>query len=224
MLPSAFVSFPLLKDEKQMRPTSRDLAARDNAISSLMGALPGPDFGAEGRQARPSFGNFGGSFGDDPHPQANPAAAVAAWNARQATAKRAMVLRPNTGSTLDVMRFTWGIEQTLTLDTADSLDMQGNPEVDFRPQRCTANAPLPGFCTLNSMKAANVDAIVGGRVDSFNFSAQAQGSEVDFPTLTPANTMKVTGDYSGLLPDGGYVTSTDFIFIVAFTGPAGLTP
>jgi hypothetical protein len=180
-----------LKVENNMRPNSQQLAARDNALSALMGALPGPDFGAEGRQAQPSFGTFG-TFGDDPHPGANPAAAVAAWNQRQATNKRAMVLRPNTGSTLDVMRFTWGIEQTLTLSTAVALSLQGNPEVDFRPQRCTANSPLPGFCRLASMKAANVDAMVGGRVDSFNISAQAQGSEVDFPTLTPANTMKVT--------------------------------
>lgn len=204
-----------------MKPTSRDLAQRDNAVSALMGALPGADFGAEGRQ-KASFGNFGGSFGDDPHPSTP--GAVEAWQRRQATNRRAMVLRPNTGSTLDVMRFTWGVEQTLVLEAAAALDMQGNPEVDFRPQRVTSNAPIPAFCTVDSMKAANVDAIVGGRVDAFNFSAQAQGSEVDFPTLTPANTMKITGDYSDLLPDGGYVTSTDFIFIIAFTGPAGLTP
>jgi hypothetical protein len=199
-----------------MRPNSSQLARRDNAFSSLMGALPGPDFGGDGSFGRDS------DFGDDPHP-ASPGA-VQAWQRRQNTNQRKRVLRPNMGSDVDVMRFTWGVEQTITLETVVALDMQGNPEVDFRPQRVTANAPLPGFCTIDSMKAANVDAIVGGRIDAFDFSAQAQGSEVDLPTLTPANTLKITGDYNDLLPDGGYVTATAFIFIVSFKGPAGLTP
>ncbi len=203
-----------------MRPSSLDLALRDPAHGALVGALPGPTFG-NGR-----FGgrfNGDGNFGADGNPSAQDL--HQAWAEKQATAARRKILRPNTGSELDVMRFSWGVVTLLSLSTPDNdLQLSGNPEVDFRPQRVTANVPFPGMCTISSMKAANVDAIVGGEVDAYTYASVAQGAEVDFPTLSPANTMKVFGTYSGLLPDGGYITSTDYKFIVAFTGPAGLTP
>ncbi len=204
-----------------MRPGNLALALRDPALGAHVGALPGADFGAD---RRPQFGNHSFGFGADGAP---PTAADyhAAMQAQRATRNRTELLHPNRDSDISVMRFSWGIEETLTLETADTgLLLTGNPEVDFRPQRVTSNVPLPGMCTINSMKAANVDAIVGGQVDAFIYSALAQGAEVDFPTLTPANTMKITGAYSGLLPDGGYVTATDFVYNIAFTGPAGLTP
>lgn len=201
-----------------MRPTSLALALRDPAIGALSGALPGPTFGNGSR-----FGSFGGNgnFGGEP----TAADLHQAWSEKQATAARRRILRPNEHSELDVMRFSWGVTTDLLLETPDAnLQLSGNPEVDFRPQRVTANVPWPAMCTISSMKAANVDAIVGGEVDAYTYAAVAQGAEVDFPTLTPANTMKVFGTYSGLLPDGGYVTSTTFKLIIAFTGPAGLTP
>jgi hypothetical protein len=206
-----------------MRPTSLALALRDPALGALSGALPGPTFGNYGQSRFGGRGNFGhdGNFGADPSPQD----LHQAWTEKQATAARRRILRPNEHSELDVMRFSWGVSTELTLSTADpDLSLSGNPEVDFRPQRVTANVPWPAMCTISSMKAANVDAIVGGEVDAYTYAAVAQGAEVDFPTLTPANTMKVFGTYSGLLPDGGYVTSTAFKLIIAFTGPAGLTP
>ena len=207
-----------------MRPTSLDLALRDPALGALSGALPGPTFGNSRRISDSRFGgrnSFGGDFGAEP----TAADMHQAWQEKQATASRRRILRPNENSDLDVMRFSWGVTTRVTLSTADAnLALQGNPEVDFRPQRVTANVPLPGMFHISSMKAANVDAIVGGEVDAYTYAAVAQGAEVDFPTLTPANTMKVTGLYTGLLPAGGYVTATPFDLIVAFTGPAGLTP
>lgn len=206
-----------------MRPTSLALALRDPALGALSGALPGPTFGnSRGDSRFGGRGNFGGSgFGAEP----TAADMHQAWVEKNATASRRRILRPNEHSDLDVMRFSWGVQTELTLSTADlGLSLSGNPEVDFRPQRVTANVPVPAMCTIDSMKAANVDAIVGGEVDAYTYAAVAQGAEVDFPTLTPANTMKITGTYSGLLPAGGYVTATPFKLIVAFTGPAGLTP
>lgn len=208
-----------------MRPTSLDLALRDPALGALSGALPGPTFGNSRRISDSRFGGHGTFGGDGFGAEPTAADMHQAWEEKKATQARRRILRPNTGSDLDVMRFSWGVQETVTLSTANlALSLSGNPEVDFRPQRVTANVPGPAMCTIDSMKAANVDAIVGGEVDAFIYAATAQGAEVDFPTLTPANTMKVTGTYSGLLPSGGYVTSTAFKFIVAFTGPAGLTP
>ena len=57
-----------------MRPNANQLAMRDPALASIMGALPGSDFGYGGRSRRAvqprrqgtaSFGDFGFGFGDD---------------------------------------------------------------------------------------------------------------------------------------------------------------
>lgn len=187
-------------------PDKRTLATRDPAMASLVGLIKGADFGAD--------------FGDDYEFGAESDAAKArAWDASQ-TQKREALLEPNKGSTAKIQRYAFGMSQEVTLSTAEALDMDGNPDTHIRPQRVTCNAPIPGFARLSSIKVANVGVIVGGEVDAFDFAANGQDQQLDVPTLSPANKVRVTGQYSGLLPSGGYVTATAFLFIVSFKGPA----
>lgn len=185
-------------------PDKRSLATRDPAMASLVGLIKGSDFGVE--------------FGDDYEFGAESDAAKArAWDD---TRKREAILEPNKNSTAKIQRYAFGLSQTVALSTAEALDMEGNPDTHIRPQRVTCNAPIPGFARLSAIKVANVGVIVGGEVDAFDFAANGQDQELDVPTLSPANKVRVTGNYSGLLPSGGYVTATDFVFIVSFKGPA----
>jgi hypothetical protein len=191
------------------------LASRDPALAVATGALNPADFGVE-------FGaDYGVQFGADAPTPGNMAQA---WANQQRTQQRELLLQPNLGSDVKIQRYTFGVSQTVTLATAVALSMTGNPETNLRPQRVTANAPGPGFARLDAIKVANVGVIVGGQIDAFDLAAQAQDAALDVPTLTPANAVKVTGNYSGLLPSGGYVTATPFIFIVSFKGPASITP
>ena len=89
----------------------------------------------------------------------------------------------------------------------------------IRPQRVTCNAPIPGFARITAIKVANIGVIVGGRVDAFDFASNSDDQKLDVPTLSPSNTIRVQGDYSGLLPSG-YLTATPFVFIASFKGPA----
>jgi hypothetical protein len=202
-----------------MRPNSKILALRDPAAAVLLGALaaPGSDFGVE-------FGGYGDDygveFGDDPPTPENMAKA---WKEKQYTKQRERILSPNAGSSAKIQRYTFGIGQTLTLETASALSLSGNPQTYIRPQRVTANAPAPAFCRLATMQVGNVGVIVGGPIDAFELAAQAQDAHLDVPTLGPQNAVQVTGNYDALLPTG-YVTATAFRFIVSFKGPASMTP
>lgn len=201
-----------------MRPTARNLALRDPALAAAIGAIDGADFGVE-------FGTdygveFGVEFGADAPTQENMAAA---WANQQRTKQRELLLEPNKGSSAKIQRYTFGVTQNLTLSTAATISARGNPETNLRPQRVTANVPCPAFASLSSIKVANVGVIVGGEIDAFDLAAQAQDAALDVPTLTPANAVNVSGLYSGLLPDGGYVTATAFKFAISFKGPASMT-
>jgi len=208
-------------------PTSRVLAMRDPAAAVLLGALaaPGSDFGVSFGNI-PQFGNapqFGNDygFGDDAPTAENMAKA---WQEKQLTKKREMLLTPNAGSAAKIQRYTFGLSQTITLETAVVLALSGNPQVYIRPQRVTTNAPCAAFARLTSMQVGNVGVIVGGGIDAFDLAAQAQDAHLDVPTIGPQNQVQVGGNYDGLLPSGGYVTATAFRFITSFKGPASMTP
>lgn len=199
-----------------MRPNSKNLALRDSAAAVLLGAVAphGADFGNDY-----SFGHDYSGFGAD---APTPENMQRAWQEKQETRARERLLSPNAGSSVKIQRYAFGVTQTLTLSTAVALSMSGRPETNFRPQRVTANAPLPAFCRISSIKVANVGVIVGGEVDAFDFAANGWDQSLDVPTISPANTVTVTGNYDGLLPDGGYVTATSYRFIVSFKGPANM--
>jgi hypothetical protein len=198
-----------------MRPNSKVLALRDPAAAILLGSLAaaGSDFGVE-------FGGHAPDFGDDAPTAENMAKA---WKEKQYTKQRERILSPNAGSSAKIQRYTFGIGQTLTLETAVALSMTGNPQTYIRPQRVTSNAPTAAFCRLATMQVGNVGVIVGGPIDAFELAAQAQNAHLDVPTLGPQNAVQVTGNYDALLPTG-YITATAFRFIMSFKGPASMTP
>ncbi len=194
-----------------MKPNSNALARRDPALASLLGLVGASDFGGDYR--------FQGEyqFGED---APTPANMQQAWAEKQATRAREALIDPNRNSLAKIQRYAFGVSQTLTLETAAVVAQSGNPQTNFRPQRITSNAPLPGFARFSAMSVANVGVIVGGQVDAFDFSADGQDQQLDLPTLSPANSVNVAGNYDALLPAGGYVTATAFRLITSFKGPA----
>jgi len=216
-----------------MRPNSKVLALRDPAAAALVGAINGADFGSD------EYGDdYGYDFGDDyafaadPSPVAiakpvAPPAHVAAqlWAAHKKktahTESRQRLIEPNKGSAVKIERYSFAINQTLTLGTAVALNMSGQPDTNIRPQRVTMNAPSPGFATVAEIKVANVSVTVGGTSDAWDYNSLGVGQSLDMPTLTPANRATVLGNYSGFVPPG-FVGGSAYTFCCSFKGPASI--
>jgi len=105
----------------------------------------------------------------------------------------------------------------LVLGVAGAINATGQPDTNIRPQRCTMNAPQPGFATIAEIKVANVSVSVGGTQDAFDYSALGVGQSLDMPTLTPANRATVLGNYTGFVPPG-YVGGAPYTFCASFKG------
>jgi hypothetical protein len=189
--------------------TARDLVMRDVALAAVMGALPGADFGVD-------FG-YQTSFGDEQ-------AAAEAWKAQQdRTQKREHLLEPNRGSAAKIQRYTFSLNATIAaLATPQpGLSANGAPDTNFRPQRVVINTPFVGFLLLRGLRVANVAVLVGGIADGHQFNPNAVGSDLDLPTLSPANRAAFDAEYTGTVP-APLVGTDPYLLAVGFTGPASI--
>lgn len=225
------------------RPNARQLAMRDPAYAALLGVIAsaGADFGSEfGGWQNSDMGEddgdpYGADFGDDdiwgadfgkaaaPPPKAVAAAYINAQRKKAATNRRAGLLEPNKHSNAKVERYSFTLSTPIVIGTALAIaNLTGSPDVDVRAQRFITNVPVPGFITLSLVKFANVTINVGpGIEDAFDYSAIAVGTSLDLPTLTPANRVTISGNYTGFIPPG-YVNAQAFTSTFSFKGWASL--
>ena len=145
----------------------------------------------------------------------------------EATKKRETLLRLHEDSLLDIERYTLGVLATQVIlpftDHVAPLSGSRQPDVAFRVQRVTSNAPCPGFALLYTLKLGNVTSIVSNTgIDAWQLNANAREEEMDLPTLTPENAMSFVGSYLGLLVTP--FKSLNFQFALAGSGPATKVP
>lgn len=151
---------------------------------------------------------------------------LALWHRHHAmrahTGRREMLLEPNKGSAVKIERYSFSINTTIVLGTVGApLTLTGQPDVNIRPQRVIMNAPSPGFAIIDEIKVANVSVTVGVQEDAFNYSALAQNSHLDMPTLSPANRATVLGEMTGFVPSG-FTGGLNYLFVTSFQGPASV--
>jgi hypothetical protein len=118
------------------------------------------------------------------------------------TKERERLLEPNKGSRTKVERYDFSFNQNLVIGRPSPINMCLQPCVTMRPQRLICNVPAPGFVIFTTVQVANVAITVGGATDAYSYSAVAVGSHLDCPTITPANRVLFSGDYSGMCPSG----------------------
>lgn len=218
--------------KRNTNPTAATLAMRDPAKAAIMGAFPthpGANFGKE----RVSFGSV--SFGDEDDvdmgvefglaaPPPPPAQLHQMWASLQQqkslAARRGRLLEPNKGSHVKVERYNFNLNQAIVIGTAAVIAMTQSPATNFRPQRVTSNAPQEFFVMLSQLQVSNVNAIIGGQADAYQFNANGQGQELDLPTLTPAIRAIVSGSYTGSIPPQFGETTPTVQFTIGMNGPA----
>ncbi len=77
------------------------------------------------------------------------------------------------------------------------------------------------FCNITSISTGNVNALTGN-VDAYSWNANAVGTTLSLPTLTPAIRVTMTANYTGLIPPG-FVGGTTVEFNLTFVGWASMT-
>lgn len=231
------------------RNNSAVLARRDPARASLLGAITGATFGREPaandtRRSRfgrdPQFGTdvqFGNdgwptqpgyNFGADAAPAPTPQAMMSAWQAhtkqQMANQRREVLLEPNKDVTAKVERYVMPTSQAITIGTAlNPFTITANPTVNIRPSRVVSNCPCPAFAFLTRISVANVNVLVGpGVQDAWDYAAEAQGTSLDIPTLSPSNPITIQGQYTGLIP-AGYNSGLATFLCFSFIGWASVT-
>lgn len=206
-----------------MKPSSQQLSLRDPALAAILGVDANrADFGVQ-------FGDesFGAEFGEDPQPtQAEMAKAwqghIKASRDAARSEQRGRLLEPNRGSSVKIEKYAFAMSDSCVLGTAKAvLALSGNPATDFRPQRLIVNAPAPGFALISAISVANVKVSVGGTEDAWGYNANAVDSDLDMPTLSPANRAVIDASYTGYTP-AGYVAAAAFLITASFRGPASI--
>lgn len=140
------------------------------------------------------------------------------------TAARTMLLDPNRDSTVKVQRYSFSFSPAanLVLGTASNIPtFTQQPSTSIKGQRVLMNSPIAGFVLVSTLQIANVNVLVGGTEDAFNYSAGAFGVMLDLPRLDPQNRATAAGAYTGVLP-AGFTAGNSFQFIITLQGPATL--
>lgn len=179
-----------------------------------------------------STSDYGADFGDEEFGAdfgaahtANPTAAqlLALHKKHRAmarkTAQRHSLLEPNAGSHIKVERYSFGLSQSIVIGVASNISMNSAPSVDLRPQRVTSNVPGPNFVFLTLIQVANVVVTVGqGNFEDANdYAANAVGTMLDLPTLSPQNRATIAGQYTGFVPPA-YINGSTSQFCMSFKG------
>lgn len=227
------------------------LIKRDPARAILLGVYDAPDapvdFGAEfdfgsdfstmlDAGADFDFGDdddYGdddddGDFGAAPkrrriNPQRAMQAMKRANSMKQRSVKRGMLMNPNAGSAIKVERYSFNLSTALVLGAASAIAMSDQPDVNIRPERITTNTPWPGFVTISNMRIANVNVTIGtGVADASSWAGNSFNTELNLPTMSPAQRAVVQGNYTGFVPPG-YAGAAGFTFTVQLIGNASFT-
>lgn len=170
----------------------------------------GADFGDDS--------DVGADFGANPSPQQLVQMHKKIVASNKHTARRASLLEPNKGSRVKVERYSFGLSQDIVIGTNATIALNGNPSVDMRPQRVTSNVPGPNFVYLSLIQVANVVVTVGsGFEDANDYAANAVGTMLDLPTLSPQNRANIAGLYFGFIPPA-YVEDAASKFCMSFKG------
>lgn len=223
-----------------------DMTKRDPALATLLGAIPGFNFGgnpaAGSRFSAPpmpapqvGFGDdYGYGFGRHPgHPAGHPAATPAHAHhplghghpdPHIATAARTLALDPNRNSTVKVERYSFSFSPaaTLAVGTASTItSFTQQPSASIKGERVIFNIPQENMVLVSALQIANVNVFIGTSEDAANYSRLAQGVYLELPRLDPQNRATCAGTYSGSVPPG-FALGVAFTFIATLQGPATL--
>jgi hypothetical protein len=134
------------------------------------------------------------------------------------TLQRRLVLEPNMDSKVLVEEYVFALSHSVVLGVPTEFEMVDSPDVTIRVQSIRANVDAPGLFVFRDMRVTNISTIVGGEIDAAQFN---RWSQIDWPTMTPANKARAFVRYTGKIP-AGFKDGDRYMFCLSMRGPAGL--
>lgn len=150
------------------------------------------------------------------------------------TQHRHSMLYPNAGSDIKIEAYNFAIPLVIATGFSGAggqpvlgttVGVVGGPKfptTKIKPVNFFVNAPSYGFCTLQQVQAGNVNALIGGSSDAFNYSQGALASKLTMPTLETSTPVTIAGTYTGLVP-AGFPPAFSYPLTAEVQGPAEIT-
>ena len=108
------------------------------------------------------------------------------------------------------------VEAVVRLGTPSDIYIRRSPDDVFRAREVQMNAPCAGLISIEALKVGNI-SILCPFDTAFDASKFAVKTEIDVPTITPANAAILIGSYSGKVPEG-MKADDEWKFVVRFDG------
>ena len=146
------------------------------------------------------------------------------WGSRGGFDRRLSLSRRRyrTPSIVRIERFTFSLNSSLTLGTAEWRRVSSRIDPlspTIRPRRILTNAPCPGFVFIESITVGKTN-VFSGILDAYALQPIYLPVQViDCPPLTPGAQISIRIRTSGYVP-AEYAKGNSFIFIVSFLGSA----
>lgn len=112
------------------------------------------------------------------------------------TRARTQLLEPNSGSAVKIEDFEMGLAKRVALGIPCDFSVQTSPDTNMRVKKLVCKVPH-GMFYIRGIYVANICCLSGDAIDA----AALIDSYVDYPTMTPANRMRMDVSYTGLVPD-----------------------
>jgi hypothetical protein len=112
------------------------------------------------------------------------------------TRERSQLLDPNGGSAVKIEDFEMGLAKRVALGIPCDFSVQSSPDTHMRVKKLVCKVPR-GMFYIRGIYVANLSCLSGDPIDA----AALIDSHVDYPTMTPANRMRMDVSYTGLVPD-----------------------
>lgn len=109
------------------------------------------------------------------------------------TEARRAILEPNRNSDVKVERYSMGLSKEIALGSPFNFELLASPDVTFRPQEISMNAPAPSMFMIQGIQVSAVGCIIGNAEDAYNWKRRV----IDYPTMTPANRIIICVQYTG---------------------------
>ena len=134
----------------------------------------------------------------------------------------ASYLDPNGNLEEHVRRYTFSLDEKVTLGKEKSLFMKNGPLAPMTPEKILFNVPCFNFALIATIQCGNMSIVIGGYEDAGNYTPDKPAGRYKCKHIGTADQVVVMGVYTGLSP-APFTEGNEYMIVATFQGPARLS-